>query len=210
MIECNQTSRQILKSYDHVVPRLGKKMKRSTIHFILVLIWVIPTLASHHPVIETQPHQKTIDSTPAVLFRQFIPSLAEQFIGIPVVVGGRPKLTGSTDNSWLFYSIYTGAAKKAGLIYKTFMPMKLLLRNIHNIEADEVRNGDLIVLNNNLAAMVYQVDPSGRMHFIYASKTRGEVITFNSENIVYYAYWLENFKGFFRINDDLLMPARPK
>jgi hypothetical protein len=189
---------------------VGKKMKRSTILFILALICVVPTLASHPPAIETQPHQKTVDSTPAVLFRQFIPSIAEQFTGIPVVVGGRPKLTGSTDNSWLFYSIYTGAAKKAGLIYKTFMPMELLLRNIHSIKADEVRNGDLIVLNNDLAAMVYQVDPSGRMHFIYASKKRGEVTTFNSENLVYHAYWLEHFKGFFRINDDLLMPARPK
>ena len=191
-------------------PGWTKKMKRSTIHLILILIWVVPTLASHPPLLETQPPQKPVDSTPAVLFRQFIPSIAEQFIGIPVVVGGRPKLTGSTDNSWLFYSIYTGAAKKAGLIYKTFMPMKLLLRNTHSIKADDVRNGDLIVLDNNLAAMVYQVDPSGRMHFIYASKKRGEVTTFNSENIVYVAYWLENFKGFFRINDDLLMPARPK
>lgn len=185
-------------------------MKRSTIHLILVLIWVVPTLASHSRVIETQHPHKPVNSTPAVLFRQFIPSIAEQFIGVPVVVGGRPKLTGSTDNSWLFYSIFTGAAKKAGLIYKTFMPMDLLLRNTHSIKADDVKNGDLIVLNNNLAAMVYQVDPSGRMHFIYASKKRGEVTTFNSENIVYYAYWLEHFKGFFRINDDLLMPARPK
>ena len=179
-------------------PGWTKKMKRSTIHLILILIWVVPTLASHPPLLETQPPQKPVDSTPAVLFRQFIPSIAEQFIGIPVVVGGRPKLTGSTDNSWLFYSIYTGAAKKAGLIYKTFMPMKLLLRNTHSIKADDVRNGDLIVLDNNLAAMVYQVDPSGRMHFIYASKKRGEVTTFNSENIVYVAYWLENFKGFFQ------------
>lgn len=185
-------------------------MKRSTIHLILVLIWAVPTLASYSRVIEAQPPQKPVAPAPAVLFRQFIPSIAEQFIGMPVVFGGRPKLTGSTDNSWLFYSIYTGAATKAGLIYKTFMPMRLLLDNTHSIKANDVRNGDLIVLNNNLAAMVYQVDPSGRMHFIYASKKRGEVTTFNSENIVYYAYWLEHFKGFFRINDDLLMPARPK
>ena len=66
------------------------------------------------------------------------------------------------------------------------------------------------MLKNNLAAMVYQVDPSGRMHFIYASKKRGEVTIFNSDNIVYHAYWLEHFKGFFRINEDMLMLARPK
>nr|WP_320194178.1 peptidoglycan endopeptidase [uncultured Desulfobacter sp.] len=186
------------------------KMRRSTIHLILVLVWAVPTLASHSHIIETQHPQQPVDSTPAVLFCQFIPSIAEQFIGIPVLVGGRPEQTGSTDNSWLFYSIYAGAAIKAGLIYKTFMPMNLLLDNTHSIKANDVQNGDLIVLNNDLAAMVYQVDPSRRMHFIYASKKRGEVITFNSDNLVYHAYWLEHFKGFFRINEDMLMPARPK
>jgi len=187
-------------------------MRRSTIHLILVLIWAVPALASLSLVIET-PHehvQTSVDSTPAVLFCQFIPSIAEQFIGMPVLVGGRPNQTGSTDNSWLFYSIYTGAATKAGLTYKTFMSMELLLDNTHSIKADDVQNGDLIVLNNDLTAMVYQVDPSGRMHFIYASKKRGEVTTFNSDNLVYHAYWMEHVKGFFRINENMLMPARPK
>ena len=183
-------------------------MKRSTIHLILVLIWAAPILASHSLIIEHQDPQKPVNSPPDVLFRQFIPSIAEQFIGMPAVYGGRPKQTGTTDNSWLFYSIYAGAATKAGLVYKTFMPMDLLLSNTHPIKADDVKNGDLLVLKNNLAAMVYQVNPDGRMHFIYASKKRGEVTIFNSDNIVYHAYWLEHFKGFFRINEDLLMPAR--
>lgn len=185
-------------------------MKRSTIYLILALIWAAPTLASHSHLIETQDSQEPVDSTPAVLFCQFIPSIAEQFIGMPVIDGGRPEQTGSTDNSWLFYSIYTGAATKAGLIYKAFIPIELLLDRTHSIKANDVQNGDLILLNDDLVAMVYQVDPSGRMHFIYASKTRGEVITFNSDNLVYNAYWLEHCKGFFRINEDLLMPARPK
>ena len=191
-------------------PGWAKNMKRSTIHLILVLIWAVPALASHSLVMETQYSQTPVDSAPAVLFCQFIPSIAEQFIGMPVIFGGRPKQTGSTDNSWLFYSIYTGAATRAGLTYKTFMPMALLLGNTHSIKADDVQNGDLIVLNNDLAAMVYQADPSGRMHFIYASKKRGKVTIFNSDNIVYHAYWLEHFKGFFRINEDMLMPARPR
>ncbi|WP_289023414.1 peptidoglycan endopeptidase [Desulfobacter postgatei] len=187
-------------------------MKRVTIHLILVLIWAVPTLASLSLVIETQhEHMQTpVDSRPAVLFCQFIPSIAEQFIGMPVLVGGRPNQTGSTDNSWLFYSIYAGAAAKAGLVYKNLMPMDLLLDNTHSIKTDDVQNGDLIVLNNDLTAMVYQVDPSGRMHFIYASKKRGEVTTFNSDHLVYYAYWLEHLKGFFRINEHMLMPARRK
>ncbi|WP_035239883.1 hypothetical protein [Desulfobacter vibrioformis] len=187
-------------------------MKRPTIYIyaILVMIWAVPALASHSLVMEAQQTQTPVDSTPAVLFCQFIPSTAEQFIGMPFIFGGRPKQTGSTDNSWLFYSIYTGAASRAGLIYKAFMPMDLLLGNTHGIEADDVQNGDLIVLDNDLAAMVYQVDPSGRMYFIYASEKRGEVTVFNSDNIVYHAYWLEHFSGFFRINDDMLMPALPR
>lgn len=185
-------------------------MKRSTLHLILVLIWAVPALASHSLVKGTQHPQTPVNAAPAELFCQFIPSIAEQFIGMPVIVGGRPEQTGSTDNSWLFYSIYTGAANRAGLTYKTFMPMVLLLGNTHRIDPDDVQNGDLIVLDNNLAAMVYQVDPGGRMHFIYASKKRGAVTIFNSENIVYHAYWLEHFKGFFRINEDMLMPARPR
>ena len=187
-------------------------MKRSTLLLILVLIWAVPALASLSLVIETQhEHMQTpVDSTPAVLFCQFIPSVAEQFIGMPVLVGGRPTQTGNTDNSWLFYAIYARAAKKAGLRYKTFMTMDLLLDNTHSIKADDVQNGDLIVLNNDLAAMVYQVDPSGRMYFIYASKIRGEVTAFNSDNLVYHSHWLEHLKGFFRINENMLLPARPK
>ena len=123
-------------------------------------------------------------------------------------MGDGPKQTGTTDNSWLFYSIYASAAAKAGLVYKTFMHMDLLLSNTQPVKAEDVQNGDLIVLENNLAAMVYQVEPSGRIHFIYASKKRGEVTIFNSENIVYHAYWLEHLKGFFRINENLLMPGR--
>ena len=86
--------------------------------------------------------------------------------------------------------------------------MQYLLENTHEIETNKVQNGDLIVLENGLAAMVFQVDPTGRMHFIYASQKRGQVTAFHSENIVYKAYWLEHFKGFFRINDDMLIPAK--
>lgn len=185
-------------------------MKRSTIYLILVLIWAVPALASHFFDMEAEDARTPVDSAPAVLFCQFIPSIAEQYIGLPFIFGGRPRQTGSTDNSWLFYSIYTGAASRAGLIYKAFMPMDLLLANTHSIEADDVQNGDLIVLDNDLAAMVYQVDPDGRMYFIYTSEKRGEVTIFNSDNIVYHAYWLEHFNGFFRINEDMLMPARPR
>ena len=173
-----------------------------------MLLWSMPAFASHSALSEGEQPQSPVNSSPGVLFCQYIPSNAEPFIGMPVKLGGRPEQTGSIDNSWLFYSIYSGAARKAGLVYKTFLPMRYLLENTHEIETNKVQNGDLIVLQNGLAAMVFQVDPTGRMHFIYASKKRGQVTAFHSENIVYKAYWLEHFKGFFRINDDMLIPAR--
>ncbi len=188
---------------------MGKdEMKRSTLYIILILAMAIPAFASHSVLSESEKPQGPVASSPNVLFCQYIPSTAEPFISMPVKFGGRPEQTGNIDNSWLFYSIYSGAARKAGLIYKTFLPMRYLLENTREVHAADVQNGDLIVLNNNLAAMVYQVDPTGRMHFIYASKKRGQVTAFHSENIVYKAYWLEHFKGFFRINDDMLMPAK--
>ncbi len=148
-----------------------------------------------------------VDSSPRTLFLQHIPSIAEQFIGIPFKLGGRPRRTGTTDNSSLFYAIYSMASQKAGLTYKAYLPMKYLLENTHQVEASDVQNGDLIVLNNNLAAMVFQVDPSGRMYFIYASEKRQQVISFHSENLVFQAYWLENLRGFFRLKEGMLLPA---
>ena len=148
-----------------------------------------------------------VDSSPYTLFQQHIPSIAEQFIGIPFKLGGRPRRTGTTDNSSLFYTIYSMASKKAGLTYKAYLPMEYLLENTRQVEASDIQNGDLIVLDNNLAAMVFQVDPSGRMYFIYASEKRQQVISFHSENLVFQAYWLENLKGFFRLKKGMLLPA---
>jgi len=48
------------------------------------------------------------------IFRQSIPSIANQFIGIPYELGGNPQQTGTSDNSYLFFSIYALAAQKAG------------------------------------------------------------------------------------------------
>lgn len=148
-----------------------------------------------------------VDSSPRTLFLQHIPSIAEQFIGIPFKLGGRPRRTGTTDNSSLFYAIYSMASQKAGLTYKAYLPMKYLLENTRQVEASDVQNGDLIVLDNNLAAMVFQVDPSGRLYFIYASEKRQQVISFHSENIVFQAYWLENIRGFFRLKEGMLLPS---
>lgn len=154
------------------------------------------------------PPQGTVDASPLTLFQQHIPGIAEQYIGMPVKLGGNPRLTGTTDNSSLFYTIYAAAAQRAGLTYKAYLPMRYLLANTSRVDQKAVRNGDLIVLNNDLAALIYQVDPSGRLHFIYASEKRRQVTSFHSENLVYQAYWLEHLRGFFRLDPDMLQPSR--
>ncbi len=179
-------------------------MKQIIAHTILIMLCVMPVWASYSAPPLTEEVLGPVDSSPDTIFQQHIPIIAEQFIGIPFKMGGKPERSGTTDNSSLFYTIYTTAAQKAGMRYNAYLPMRNLLKNTQPVNDWDIRNGDLIVLTNTLAAMVYRVDPSGRMHFIYASKKRQQVIAFHSDNLVYQAYWLEHLRGFFRLNQDML------
>ena len=138
------------------------------------------------------------------IFRQSIPPIAKQFIGIAYELGGNPLQSGSSDNSHLFFSIYTLAAQKAGLFYKEYLPMRYLLHNIKQVDENELKNGDLLVLNNDHAAMIYHVEQTGKIHLIYASGKRRQILSFNSDNPVFHVYWLENMKGFYRLSDAML------
>jgi hypothetical protein len=182
-------------------------MKRILLATILILCCVGPVWGSNQ--------EKTSESLEADnpsfgvqenIFRQNIPSIANQFIGLPYELGGNPQQTGTSDNSYLFFSIYALAAQKAGLSYKGYLPMAHLIPNTREVDKNDLKNGDLIVLKDNHAAMIYWIDESGKMYFIYASEKRQQIIAFNSENPVFTVYWLENFKGFYRISDTLLAP----
>ncbi len=175
-----------------------------TILFIMLSACCGMAMESSEPLSSGQKGIQLEEDSAKATFLQAIPSVAKQFLGIPYRYGQNPRLTGATDNSYLFFSIYTLAAQEAGLFYKGYMPMKYLLRNVTPVSDGAVRNGDLMVLNNNLAAMVYQTDSWGKLHFIYASEKRQQVISFTSENIVFKVYWMANFKGFYRIKDALL------
>ena len=140
-------------------------------------------------------------------FRQNIPSIATQFIGIPYKLGGNPRLSGTSDNSYLFFSIYALAAQEAGLSYKGYFTMAHLLQNTLEVDGNDLQNGDLMVLKNNHAAMIYRIGSSGTMYLVYASEKRQEIISFNSDNLVFPVYWLENFKGFYRLSDAMLKPS---
>ena len=87
------------------------------------------------------------------------------------------------------------------------MPIKELLKHALKVQQDELRNGDLIVLNEGLAAMIYKIEDKDMFHLIYASQKRQQVISFNSKNLVYEVYWLKNLQGFYRLAEDLFESA---
>jgi hypothetical protein len=170
--------------------------------FNAVSAWGIPSEKSPF----TQKPEGVMAGAAREVFRENIPSAARELIGIPYKYGGNPMTSGTTDNSYLFFSIYSKAAQIAGLQYYGYLPMALLLQHTRKIDENMLRKGDLMVLDNQLAAMIYDIESTGRLHLIYASKKRSKVTTFHSDNVVFYAYWLENFKGFYRLNDTMLRP----
>jgi len=180
-------------------------MKKFLIIVILILFSAISVWSSNYEKTDEPAEQgDAYFGKQKRVFRQSIPSIANQFIGIPYELGGNPRQSGTSDNSYLFFSIYTLAAQKAGLSYKEYLPMKYLLRNTREVDENDLKNGDLIVLNNNHAAMIYQIENTGKMHFIYASQKRQQVFSFNTDNLVFHVYWLENLKGFYRLSDVML------
>ncbi len=134
-----------------------------------------------------------------------ISDIAERYIGIPYGFGKDLKKSWELDNSHLLGLIYYEAAKKAGLRFKGYMPMKELLRNTIEVQRDELKNGDLIVLNDGHAALIYKVGNRDNFHMIYVSLKRHRVISFNSQNVVFEVYWLKNLKGFFRLTDSMFV-----
>jgi len=55
------------------------------------------------------------------------------------------------------------------------------------------------VLNDGLAALIWGKESPDQFNMIYVSGKRRSVITFNSRNVVYEAYWLKYLKGFYRL-----------
>ncbi len=155
-----------------------------------------------HPS-EVRPEVRTADSAKDV-FRQNIPSVARQFIGTPYEWGGNPLKSGTSDNSYLFFAIYARAAQLAGLRYHGYLPMANLLKNTRQIDEGQIENGDLMVLTDNLAAMVFHIEDTGRLHLIYASEKRNQVISFHSDNPVFDAFWMKHLMGFYRLKDTML------
>jgi hypothetical protein len=140
------------------------------------------------------------------IFENMIPVIAEQYIGVPCEFGNGLKKSATMDNSHLFCLIYDMATKQAGLRYFGYMPMKELLKKTVEVQRHELKNGDLIVLKDSHAAMIYRIENQDKFYMIYASGERQQVISFNSQNVVFEVYWLENLKGFYRLTRDMFLP----
>ncbi len=178
--------------------------------YIFVTIWVFMNTVcawgvqfDKHPSTD-KPDVRSSMTTAREVFRQNIPETARQFIGTPYEYGGNPLTSGTSDNSYLFFAIYTTAAQLSGLTYHGYLPMANLLQNVRPIDESQVQAGDLMVLDNQLAAMVFDVEDNGRMHLIYVSEKRRQAISFNSDNLVFDAFWLKHMTGFFRLKEAML------
>jgi hypothetical protein len=184
----------------------GKIMKKH----IFVTLWLLMNTVCVWGVqldkgsFSGKPEDHSPAATAREVFRQNIPEAARQFIGTPYEYGGNPLRSGTSDNSYLFFAIYTTAAQRASLTYHGYLPMANLLQNVRPIDESQVQKGDLVVLDNQLAAMVFDIESSGRLHFIYVSEKRRQVISFHSDNLVFDAYWLKHMTGFFRLKQTML------
>jgi hypothetical protein len=140
------------------------------------------------------------------IFERKISEIAGQYIGIRYEFGGNFEKSGAVDNSHLFCLIYAQAAEQSGLVFAGYMTMDTLLKNTVEVERHDLKIGDLMVLINGLAAMIYKFENRDKFYLIYASGRRREVISFNSQNVVFEAYWLKNLKGYFRLSKSMLWP----
>jgi len=147
----------------------------------------------------------TVSQKKKEIFENRISDIAERYIGLQYKLGGDPEKSATVDNSHLICLIYSKAAKQAGLKFRGYRPMKELLRNTIKIRRDELKNGDLIVIDDDHAALIYKFKNQDKFYMIYASFKRQQVISFNSKNVVFEAYWLTNLKGFFRLTNNMFI-----
>lgn len=143
-------------------------------------------------------------------FREAITEVAEEYIGMPYRYGGVPEKDDMTDNSHLFFAIYGGAAKKAGLEFKKYMTLSNLLKNTSEVNIRNLKNGDLIVIRTRKsvhAGMIINHKGPKSYNVIYASEKRREVVSFDCNDTNFRKYWFDNIKGFFRLNDNMFDPG---
>jgi len=132
-------------------------------------------------------------------FASSITEAAKKTVDLPFKNGGDPSTDRATDNSHLIFYIWEQAASKTGLSIGSYRPMQQLIADCQEIHLSELTNGDLIVLNDGNAGLIYGFsEENDGFYLIYASSNQKKVVSVKSKELK--KYWLnqENKKGYYR------------
>ena len=129
---------------------------------------------------------------------------ASKYEGMKFRLGADPDKDGAADNSHLVCAIWRNSAAENKMKFKGYMDSKEILRNTSKISKSDIRNGDLVVLNDGMFGMITDFSSVNSFSVIYASESKNQILKSGREGLAY--YWLkpENFKGFYRIKKDIL------
>ncbi len=143
---------------------------------------------------------------PGKSFERSIDKWANEYEGYIVRLGADPDRVKAADNSHLMCAIWRNSAKDNGMNFKPgYMQTEAILNNIVPIQRNEVKNGDLIVLQNGMIGMVVRFKSINDHSLIYASGTENKVVIIGYDRLLH--YWLkpDNFKGYYRLKKHLII-----
>lgn len=155
--------------------------------------------AAIFPVVTDIHAQATAPEPYRDRFEAGITETAQRYVDLPYHADTAVGPGSMLDNSHLFHRIYREAARKAGMRYLGYAPLEKLLERAVRIGPEEIRVGDLFVLKDGLAAMIYKSDGKDTFYLIYASRKRQRIVSFNNRNMVFDMYWMKNLEGFYRL-----------
>ncbi len=139
-----------------------------------------------------------------VSFAVSVKQWASKYESLKFRLGADPDKDRAADNSHLVCAIWRNAAAENKMKFKGYMDSKEILRNTSKVSKNDIRNGDLVVLNDGMFGMITDFSSADSFNVIYASESKNKVVKSDAQGLSY--YWLkpENFKGFYRLNKDIL------
>jgi hypothetical protein len=129
---------------------------------------------------------------------------AKKYTGYNFKLGADPDKVKAADNSNLICAIWKNAAKDSGMYFKGYINTADILKNSKKIDHADLRNGDIVVLQDKTMGMVINYNGPVDFKLIFASASKGSVLISDYETIV--NYWLkpDNFFGYYRPNKEIL------
>jgi hypothetical protein len=129
---------------------------------------------------------------------------AKKYEGYAYKSGADPDKQRAADNSYLICSIWKNSAKENGRYFKGYLPTTEILKKSKKIDHADLRNGDLVVLQDKTMGMVVNYKKPNDFRLIFASETKKKVLVSDYNSII--SYWLqpENFLGYYRPSKEIL------